>query len=146
MSPVSLESIGGATGGGFAVDPDLRTGVSGDRRSQTFDSSGGEVDTFGQTLDRATFDHATDNALKIQGDPSATGPGSVADMLSESLGKVNQLQGEADVAIKNLVAGRTKNIHETLVTVERADLSLRLLMQVRNKIIDAYREIMKMQV
>jgi flagellar hook-basal body complex protein FliE len=56
------------------------------------------------------------------------------------------MQGQADEAISNLVAGRTKNIHETMLAIERADSSLKLMMQVRNKILDAYKEIMRMQV
>jgi len=69
-----------------------------------------------------------------------------AELLGETIGKVNQDQVAADNAIKELVAGRTKNVHETMLTIEKADLSLKLMMQVRNKIIDAYREVMKMQV
>jgi flagellar hook-basal body complex protein FliE len=67
-------------------------------------------------------------------------------LLKDSFEQVNQHQVEADTAIKNLVAGRTKNIHETLLAVERADSSLKMAMQVRNKILDAYKEIMRMQV
>jgi len=77
---------------------------------------------------------------------TAKGSGQFSDMLQQSLAKVNQDQVEADSAIKELIAGRTKNIHETLLTVERADASLKLMMQVRNKILDAYKEIMRMQV
>ncbi len=80
--------------------------------------------------------------------PEAPGPGGMnfSDLLQDSLNKVNTDQMEADQAMKELVAGRNKNIHETLLTVERADTSLKLMMQVRNKVLDAYREIMRMQV
>ncbi len=67
-------------------------------------------------------------------------------MLSESLTKVNEYQQQADTSIKELAAGRTKNIHETMLTIEKADTSLKLMMQVRNKVLDAYKEIMRMQV
>lgn len=67
-------------------------------------------------------------------------------ILEKSLQNVNTMQNQADHAVKELVAGRSKNIHETLLAVERADSSLKLMMQVRNKILDAYREIMRMQV
>jgi len=81
------------------------------------------------------------------GSAAAPGPGKTfSDILTDSLGKVNQYQHESDTAIKELVAGRNKNIHETMLTIERADTSLKLMMQVRNKILDAYREIMRMQV
>lgn len=66
--------------------------------------------------------------------------------LRSSIDKVNEYQSQSDSAIKELVAGRSKNIHETLLTIERADASLKMMMQVRNKILDAYREIMRMQV
>ena len=69
-----------------------------------------------------------------------------SEVLKQSMEKVNLYQEQADTAIKELVAGRTKNIHETMLTIERADTSLRLMMQVRNKILDAYKEIMRMQV
>jgi flagellar hook-basal body complex protein FliE len=80
---------------------------------------------------------------------SAAAPGAgktFSDILTDSMEKVNLYQHESDSAIKELVAGRNKNIHETMLTIERADTSLKLMMQVRNKILDAYREIMRMQV
>lgn len=71
---------------------------------------------------------------------------SFSEVLQNSIEQVNEYQVQADTAIKELVAGRTKNIHETMLTIERADTSLKLMMQVRNKILDAYKEIMKMPV
>lgn len=67
-------------------------------------------------------------------------------MLTESIEKVNEAQLSADKSIKELAAGRTKNIHETMLKIENADASLKLMMQVRNKVLDAYKEIMRMQV
>ena len=69
-----------------------------------------------------------------------------SEILTDSMGKVNLYQNQADTSIKELVAGRNKNIHETMLTIERADTSLKLMMQVRNKILDAYKEIIHMQV
>ena len=69
-----------------------------------------------------------------------------SEILRDSVEQVNLHKTQADTAIKELVAGRNKNIHETMLTVERADTSLKLMMQVRNKILDAYKEIMRMQV
>jgi flagellar hook-basal body complex protein FliE len=69
-----------------------------------------------------------------------------SDVLKQSVEKVNEYQHHADSAIKELVAGRSKNIHETMLAIERADTSLKLMMQVRNKMLDAYKEIMRMQV
>lgn len=76
----------------------------------------------------------------------AQGGSTFADILKNSFEQVNEHQQQADQAIRELVAGRSKNIHETMLAVERADSSLKLMMQVRNKVLDAYREIMRMQV
>lgn len=67
-------------------------------------------------------------------------------VLKDSMETVNLHQHQADHAIKEMIAGRSKNIHETMLTVERADTSLKMMMQVRNKILEAYREVMRMQV
>ena len=71
---------------------------------------------------------------------------SFADTLSESLDKVNDLQKEADVAIEDFATGKTRNIHETMIAVNKADIAFRLTMQVRNKIVEAYQEVMRTQV
>ena len=78
--------------------------------------------------------------------PQAPGSTTFSETLRSSVEKVNEAQVQADTAIKALVSGRTKNIHETMLAVEKADASLKLMMQVRNKVLDAYREIMRMQV
>ncbi len=78
--------------------------------------------------------------------PEGVHGASFSDIFRDSVEKVNTMQAQADESIANLVAGRTKNIHETMLSIERADSSLKLMMQVRNKILDAYKEIMRMQV
>ena len=67
-------------------------------------------------------------------------------MLTESIDKVNDLQKQADTAIDDLVIGNNKDIVQTMITMEKADISFRLMMQVRNKILQAYEEVMRMQV
>lgn len=71
---------------------------------------------------------------------------SFADNLKKAIQTVDKLQKEADVQMQNLATGRSQNIHETMIATEKADLALKLMVQVRNKVIDAYQEIMKMQV
>lgn len=77
------------------------------------------------------------------------GPGeskSFGDFLAESIGKVNTLQNEANVAMEKLASGESNNLHETLLAVEKADIAFRTMNQVRTKVLDAYKEIMKMQI
>ncbi len=68
------------------------------------------------------------------------------DVLKESIREVNRLQVEADQSIQELAIGRAGSVHETMIAVEKAEVSFRLMMQVRNKIVDAYHEIMRMQI
>jgi len=76
----------------------------------------------------------------------ASGQGSFAGMLKSSLAEVNQLQQKADAAITALATGEKASLHDTMIAIEQADVSFRLMMQVRNKIVDAYQEIMRIQV
>jgi flagellar hook-basal body complex protein FliE len=71
---------------------------------------------------------------------------SFADTLKDAIGSVNELQKTSDKAMQNLATGRTDNVADVMIAAEKADIALRLMVQVRNKIIDAYQEVMKMQV
>jgi flagellar hook-basal body complex protein FliE len=69
-----------------------------------------------------------------------------AEALKGSIAEVNQAQVAADRASEQMAVGETKNLHETMIKLEEADISLRLMVQVRNKAVEAYQEIMRMQV
>lgn len=71
---------------------------------------------------------------------------SFKDVLADSIGEVQRLQNEADTTIKKLVSGEIKDVTEAMVAVEKADVSFQTMMSVRNKIVAAYEEIMRMQV
>ena len=73
-------------------------------------------------------------------------PESFGNMLARSLNDANRLKLEADEAVENLAAGKQKDIHATMIALEKADVAFQLLMQVRNKIISAYETIMRTQV
>lgn len=78
---------------------------------------------------------------------STSAPGaSFADTLKGAIDNVNQLQKTSDKAAQDLATGRTDNVADVMIATEKADIALRVMVQVRNKIIDAYQEIMKMQV
>lgn len=85
----------------------------------------------------------------IKLDPGASskdaGP-SFADTLKEAVGNVNQLHLDSDKKMQELSTGKTDDIAGVMLAAEKADIALRAMVQVRNKIIDAYQEIMKMQV
>ena len=85
--------------------------------------------------------------------PSLTKPSATAqaentfvDILKNMVGETNQLQQNADQAIQQLHSGGEKNLHGAMISMEKADISMRYMVQVRNKAIEAYQEIMRMQV
>ena len=66
--------------------------------------------------------------------------------LKESLSQVNNIQKEADQSVVDLASGKDQEIHQTMIAIEKADVSFQLMMKVRNKILSAYEEISRMQV
>jgi len=71
---------------------------------------------------------------------------SFGEFLSESLQKVNQLQQESDAAVKQIAGGVSgPSLQEAMVAVEKADVAFKLMMEVRQKILEAYKEISSMQ-
>ncbi len=81
---------------------------------------------------------------------SATGAGksagpSFADELGKAIGGVENLQLDADKKSEEVALGGG-NLHETALALEKADISLRVMTKVRNKLVDAYSEIMRMSV
>ena len=69
-----------------------------------------------------------------------------SDYLTSTLDQVSHAQNAGDTAITKLNTGEAKNMHEVMIAVEEADLSLRMLVQFRNKALQAYDDIMKMQI
>ena len=89
-----------------------------------------------------------DKSLKLDPTSNAQAGGGVsfADTLKEAVNNVNQIHLDADKKAQELATGKTDDIAGVMIATEKADIALRVMVQVRNKIIDAYQEIMKMQV
>lgn len=68
------------------------------------------------------------------------------EILTQAISETNQAQLDADKAATDLSTGRTDNLHEVMLAMEEADISMRMLVQMRNKVVDAYQEIIRMQV
>lgn len=76
---------------------------------------------------------------------SAKDKGNFASILKEKFDEINRLQVQADEAIEKLEINNSGSIHEAIIALEKADISFRTMMQMRNKIVEAYQEIMRMQ-
>ncbi|MBS3872620.1 MAG: flagellar hook-basal body complex protein FliE [Firmicutes bacterium] len=72
--------------------------------------------------------------------------GSFAAQLNEALNEVNALQLKADDMATKLALGQIDDVHQVTIAMEKAALSLQLAVQVRNKMVEAYQEISRMQV
>ncbi len=75
-----------------------------------------------------------------------TGNTGFAEMLSDAVAQTNKAQLNADSSAVALQTGKAENLHEVMLSMEEADISMRLLVQMRNKALDAYQEVMRMQV
>jgi len=76
------------------------------------------------------------------GDDAEGGFGS---MLHQAIDKVGELNGDSEKQISDLVQGNRQDIHNVMIAVEKADVAFQLMMQVRNKIVNAYEEVSKLQ-
>jgi len=81
--------------------------------------------------------------------PTAAGAPTATDELAGTFTRmfdeVNRLQGEADRKIEEFATSPDKDIHGTMIALQKADLSLRLMMQIRSKLTAAYQDVMRMQ-
>ncbi|HWG43750.1 MAG TPA: flagellar hook-basal body complex protein FliE [Gemmataceae bacterium] len=74
------------------------------------------------------------------------GSGAFGRLLTQFVGDAGAQQAHAEQAVHNLVAGRADNVHNVMLAMAKADLSFHLVLEIRNRLSDAYQEIMRMQV
>jgi flagellar hook-basal body complex protein FliE len=89
------------------------------------------------------------NADKLFSQPvkeNSTSGASFSDMLNKSLGEVNNSQVQGYKAMEEIATGKVENLQEAVQKIEEAELSLKLALEVKNKALGAYKEIMRMQV
>jgi len=75
--------------------------------------------------------------------PQAAG---FARLLEKAIDQVNDKQLKADQALKDFALGKIENVHDLMLAEVEADTSFRMLAQARNKLVEAYKEIMRMQI
>jgi len=78
--------------------------------------------------------------------PAGAGEISFKSLLADALGQVNQLQQNADAGAVKLAAGGDVGLDEVMLAVQKAELALQMTTQIRNKLVDAYQEIVRMQI
>ncbi|MCX6126715.1 MAG: flagellar hook-basal body complex protein FliE [Proteobacteria bacterium] len=71
---------------------------------------------------------------------------SFMDHLQDGIGEVNQMQKTADKMAMEMAAGKNENLHETMLATTQAEIGFNLMVQLRNRALEAYQEVMRMQV
>jgi flagellar hook-basal body complex protein FliE len=79
------------------------------------------------------------------GSDSSSSSGSFGDVLKGAINQVSTLETSANQQVNTLLQGGSGDMSKVMISVEKADVSFQLMMQVRNKIVSAYQDIEKMQ-
>ena len=77
--------------------------------------------------------------------PATTPESGFRDVLHSAIDDIHQLEGQAEAKVAGVISGNGADVHSAMIAVEKADLSFQLMMQVRNKIVQAYQQISNMQ-
>lgn len=80
------------------------------------------------------------------GPHAGSSPAELFAPVGQFLGGVNDLQMKADTAMEKLASGQDVDIHDVMLATEKASVALQLTTEIRNKLVDAYQEVMRMQV
>jgi flagellar hook-basal body complex protein FliE len=78
--------------------------------------------------------------------PTPRGSGQFSGLLSDAIGRVDDLQKVAESTMTDFVAGKHDNVHEVVISMNEANLAFQFMTEVRNKLLEGYQELMRMQV
>lgn len=73
------------------------------------------------------------------------GPAPFADLLTDAVGEVDQLQSQANAAVTGLMTGTGVDVHQAMIATQKADMSFEMALAVRNKAVQAYQQVIGMQ-
>jgi flagellar hook-basal body complex protein FliE len=85
---------------------------------------------------------SNDGKIPVEGDRKET---SFKEVISNFIDDVDKMQKKADQSVKDYATGEVTDIHQVMIAAEEANLSFQLMMEVRNRLVESYREIMRMQ-
>lgn len=124
-----------------AVESGLQQ-AAGTRKNSTF------AQTLDQTLIRDTVDkaenfgaHADFIKQRVAEGVNTVNPNSFTETVGNSMKRLQALQQSRDTAIEDFASGRSQNVHELMITMQKASLAMNLTSAVRGKVIEAYKEL-----
>ena len=77
--------------------------------------------------------------------PEQAAPAPFSDLMTDAVGQVNQLEGQARAAIDGLMTGTGVDVSDAMIAEQKADMAFELALSVRNKAVQAYQQVMSMQ-
>ncbi len=86
------------------------------------------------------------SSIEIGGAASPSEGGDFGSVLQGAIAQVEGARSDANQSVQNFLSGDGEDLHSTVLAVQRANLEFDLLMQVRNKVVSAYQEVMRMQI
>lgn len=84
-------------------------------------------------------------AMPIDAAQNASAPSAFASLMQRELGELNANVGAAETAMRDLATGKSVELHDVMISLERARVSVQTFVQVRNKLIESYQDLMRMQ-
>lgn len=84
--------------------------------------------------------------LEIEKEQNSESSKAFSDLFKQKLSEVNQMQKDSQAMTASFAAGETDNIHDVMIAAEKAKIGVNLTTAVQTKVIDAYNEIMRLQV
>ena len=82
----------------------------------------------------------------LQPAASSAGAGDFGKLVNNVLQDVNQSQNQAADAVAQLAAGKTDNVHQVMIALGKAEVSFNYMLEVRNRLLDAYKQVMQMPI
>ncbi len=95
-----------------------------------------------QGVNRLSSNDLLKNDKKAEGNEGS----SFGEVLKESLNEVNDLQKKGEEAMSDIATGQVKDLHQAALAIGKAEMSMKLMLEVRNKAINAYKEILRTQI
>ncbi len=87
----------------------------------------------------------SESLLSVGAKAQKPGDGSFGTVIQSFLADTNAQQVHADQAVQRLATGETDSVHETMLALAKADLSFRVFVEVQSKVVEAYQDVMRMQ-
>lgn len=102
-----------------------------------------EIKTIG--LNQALSTTSSTKSPRVAGSDSASN-GEFSKLLKKSIDELNQVQETSDKALADMASGQLKDLHQAAIAIGKAETSMKLMLEVRNKALSAYKEILRTQV